>query len=318
MTNEPRPLHIDLDRERGMTLSWDDGSAAFVSTAVLRRESPSADARELRAEMSRNPFTVLPASKAEGPLRIDAVEPVACRSGKRKLCQMTDGAGHAAGKPSQRGRGFGGKDGGIATHAGNRLREKARDVFLAPGRQFDSQARPLADGARQPRQSLGSRRGHHHGAGESRLGGPDEPCNPVDRVGRSLVNVVEDEHRRAFHERIFAEPVLQFLPGPQRLGTAQRIERQSLEHHLDPVSGRKTAERQQRRLGTEAAQAANRHRSQVALAAAFRGRHQPTPLPLFEQPFHPRKGLLLGTAGMEGGRLQSAVEGGPGEFPVVA
>ncbi|MCX5651314.1 MAG: DUF971 domain-containing protein [Planctomycetota bacterium] len=76
MTNEPRPLHIDLDRERGMTLSWDDGSAAFVSTAVLRRESPSADARELRAEMSRNPFTVLPASKAEGPLRIDAVEPV--------------------------------------------------------------------------------------------------------------------------------------------------------------------------------------------------------------------------------------------------
>ena len=76
MTNEPRPLHIDLDRERGMTLSWDDGSAAFVSTAVLRRESPSADARELRAEMSRNPFTVLPASTAEGPLRIDTVEPV--------------------------------------------------------------------------------------------------------------------------------------------------------------------------------------------------------------------------------------------------
>jgi DUF971 family protein len=76
MTNEPRPLHIDLDRERGMTLSWNDGSAAFVSTAVLRRESPSADARELRAEMSRNPFTVLPASTAEGPLRIDAVEPV--------------------------------------------------------------------------------------------------------------------------------------------------------------------------------------------------------------------------------------------------
>ena len=33
-------------------------------------------ARELRAEMSRNPFTVLPASTAEGPLRIDAVEPV--------------------------------------------------------------------------------------------------------------------------------------------------------------------------------------------------------------------------------------------------
>ena len=231
---------------------------------------------------------------------------------------MTDGAGHAAGKPSQRGRGFGGKDPRITPHAGNRLRQKAGDVVLAPGRQFDPQARPLADGARQPGQSLGSRRGHHHGAGESRFGGPDKPRNPIDRVGRSLVNVVEDEHRRAFHERIFAEPVLQFLPGPQRLGTAQRIERQSLEHHLDPVSDRETAEGQQGRLGTEAAQAADRHRGQVALAAACRGRHQPAPLPLLEQPFHPSQGLLLRTAGMEGRRFQPAVEGCPGEFPVVA
>ena len=74
--DEPRPLHIDLDRERGITFSWDDGSAAFVATAVLRRESPSADARELRSEMARNPFTVLPAAKSEGPLKISAVEPV--------------------------------------------------------------------------------------------------------------------------------------------------------------------------------------------------------------------------------------------------
>ena len=76
MTNEPRPLHIDVDRERGITFSWDDGSSGFMASAVLRRESPSADARELRAEMARNPFTVLPASGAGGPLRIEAVEPV--------------------------------------------------------------------------------------------------------------------------------------------------------------------------------------------------------------------------------------------------
>jgi DUF971 family protein len=76
MSTEPRPQHIDLDRDRGLTLSWDDGTHAFVTTAVLRRESPSADARELRAEMQRNPFTVLPASQSEGPLRIDAVEPI--------------------------------------------------------------------------------------------------------------------------------------------------------------------------------------------------------------------------------------------------
>lgn len=81
MEREPRPLHIDVDRERGLTVSWDDGSQAFMATAILRRESPSADARELRAEMARNPLTVLPASKvssADGPsvLRIDAIEPV--------------------------------------------------------------------------------------------------------------------------------------------------------------------------------------------------------------------------------------------------
>jgi DUF971 family protein len=76
MTNEPRPVHIDLDRERGLTLVWDDGSRAFLANAVLRRESPSADARELRAEMARNPFTVLPATSSDGPLRVDVVEPV--------------------------------------------------------------------------------------------------------------------------------------------------------------------------------------------------------------------------------------------------
>ena len=80
MTTDPRPLHIDLDRARGLTLSWDDGSTLFLATAVLRRESPSADARELRAEMARNPFTVLPsrgsASDAAAPLTITAVEPV--------------------------------------------------------------------------------------------------------------------------------------------------------------------------------------------------------------------------------------------------
>lgn len=74
--NEPRPRHIELARELGITLAWDDGSTAFLATPVLRRESPSADARELRAEMARNPFTVLPAGKSDGPLTIEAVEPV--------------------------------------------------------------------------------------------------------------------------------------------------------------------------------------------------------------------------------------------------
>jgi len=72
---EPRPTHLDLQRERGLTIDWDDGIRHFISVVALRRHSPSADQRELRAEMARNPFTVLPASST-GPLRADAVEPV--------------------------------------------------------------------------------------------------------------------------------------------------------------------------------------------------------------------------------------------------
>jgi len=75
---EPRPLQIELDREQGLSLLWSDGRAWRVATAVLRRNSPSADQRELRAELARNPLAVLPASASSGagPLRIDAVEPV--------------------------------------------------------------------------------------------------------------------------------------------------------------------------------------------------------------------------------------------------
>jgi DUF971 family protein len=73
---DPRPEHLELDRERGLTIRWSDGLGHFLSIADLRRHSPSADARELRAAMAKNPLTVLPASKASGPLRADTVEPV--------------------------------------------------------------------------------------------------------------------------------------------------------------------------------------------------------------------------------------------------
>ncbi len=66
--NEPRPVRIDLDRERGLEIDWDDGRRSFYPVAHLRRSSPSADARALRDEMARNPLTVLPAGRASGPL----------------------------------------------------------------------------------------------------------------------------------------------------------------------------------------------------------------------------------------------------------
>ena len=64
MTDAPRPKHLDLDRERGLTVHWDDGRESFYPVAYLRRMSPSAEMRELREKMERNPLTVLPESMA--------------------------------------------------------------------------------------------------------------------------------------------------------------------------------------------------------------------------------------------------------------
>jgi DUF971 family protein len=64
------PSHIDLKKDRGLTIQWSDGSTSYYSIAYLRKMSPSADARELRQQMTKNPLTVLPASafKNAGPI----------------------------------------------------------------------------------------------------------------------------------------------------------------------------------------------------------------------------------------------------------
>lgn len=56
------PTSIDIQKDLGVTLGWPDGTTAFYSVARLRRLSPSADARTLRAEVSRNPLAVVPSS----------------------------------------------------------------------------------------------------------------------------------------------------------------------------------------------------------------------------------------------------------------
>ena len=65
-----RPTHLDLKKDRGLTVQWADGSTSYFSIAYLRKMSPSAEARELREEMARNPLTVLPDSIArhKGPI----------------------------------------------------------------------------------------------------------------------------------------------------------------------------------------------------------------------------------------------------------
>lgn len=69
------PIRIDLKRERGLTLEWGDGSTSYYSLAYLRRMSPSAEQKQLREEMERNPLTVLPSGGGSGgALRAESAE----------------------------------------------------------------------------------------------------------------------------------------------------------------------------------------------------------------------------------------------------
>ncbi len=56
------PTHIDLKKDRGLTVQWVDGSSSYYTIAYLRRNSPSAESRELRKELEANPLAVLPSS----------------------------------------------------------------------------------------------------------------------------------------------------------------------------------------------------------------------------------------------------------------
>ncbi|MCA9310264.1 MAG: DUF971 domain-containing protein [Phycisphaerales bacterium] len=72
------PVHLDLKKDRGLTVEWADGTTSYYSIAYLRRFSPSAEARQLREELKRNPLTVLPASATghSGPIEAEGAEMV--------------------------------------------------------------------------------------------------------------------------------------------------------------------------------------------------------------------------------------------------
>ncbi|MCH2135704.1 MAG: DUF971 domain-containing protein [Phycisphaerales bacterium] len=69
------PIHLDLDRAKGLSVTWADGTNSFYPVAHLRRWSPSAEARLLREQLQANPLAVLPSSSTppEG-LRADDLE----------------------------------------------------------------------------------------------------------------------------------------------------------------------------------------------------------------------------------------------------
>ena len=62
VTPPRRPKHLDLKKDRGLTVQWENDTTSYFSIAYLRRMSPSAEARQLREELARNPLTVLPTS----------------------------------------------------------------------------------------------------------------------------------------------------------------------------------------------------------------------------------------------------------------
>jgi DUF971 family protein len=64
-----QPKKIDLKKDRGLSIEWADGSSSYYSIAYLRKMSPSADMRQLRDDMAKNPLVVLPSKPANsGPL----------------------------------------------------------------------------------------------------------------------------------------------------------------------------------------------------------------------------------------------------------
>lgn len=64
------PKKLDLQKDRGLTVTWADGTVSFYPIAYLRKMSPSAEMRVLREEQERNPLAVLPdkVARHEGPL----------------------------------------------------------------------------------------------------------------------------------------------------------------------------------------------------------------------------------------------------------
>lgn len=68
------PANIELRREEGLLIDWTDGTRSFYPVALLRRLSPSADMKELREQIKKNPLTVLPSRAPSGPLQAVSAE----------------------------------------------------------------------------------------------------------------------------------------------------------------------------------------------------------------------------------------------------
>ena len=69
-----RPKHIDLKRDKSLTIEWEDGITSVYEIGFLRKMSPSADTKQLREEQEKNPLTVLPTQEQKEPLTVKNVK----------------------------------------------------------------------------------------------------------------------------------------------------------------------------------------------------------------------------------------------------
>ncbi|MEO1279252.1 MAG: DUF971 domain-containing protein, partial [Planctomycetota bacterium] len=92
MNQEPAPHSLDLDKQKGLSVCWHDGTESFYPIQYLRRMSPSADMRQLREEMQTNPLVILPDSGSSGPLTATNAELVG-----RYALRVTFSDGHRTG-----------------------------------------------------------------------------------------------------------------------------------------------------------------------------------------------------------------------------
>ena len=70
-----KPLHLDLKRNQGLRVQWNDGHESFFPLPLLRKLSPSAEQQALREELEANPLAVLPESaQTSGELTAEDAE----------------------------------------------------------------------------------------------------------------------------------------------------------------------------------------------------------------------------------------------------
>lgn len=73
-----RPVSIDLDRDQALTIRWTDGVTSVLPVDLLRRMSPSAEAKAWRDEQASNPLAVLPDRAAQqlegGKITVESAE----------------------------------------------------------------------------------------------------------------------------------------------------------------------------------------------------------------------------------------------------